>query len=234
MMHRATTSLLLLPGKESFAWALWGRWMVANALGELIGLGFVAAIAGGLVWRYGEPRSSGAVLLMTALMILLGACEGLVIGYAQWRAVHPYFRLLPRRAWMKATTLGAILAWGLGMIPSTLLALQETTLATPPAAMPDAVKYGMAALMGLGLGLALGVPQWLVLRQYLPHAAWWIPANALAWALGMPMIFFGAGAVPAGMSGAPMMLLVAAILAAAGALVGAVHGWVLLWLLKRR
>jgi hypothetical protein len=204
----------------------------ATALGELLSLGLVAAIAGGLVWYFGEPRTSLAVLLFTALMILLGACEGLILGFAQWLAVHPFLRGLKRREWMKATTLGAVIAWGLGMIPSTLIALQETTIATPPAQISDVVKYSMAALMGLTLGLVLGVPQWLVLRRYVGHAGWWIVANAAAWAVGMPIVFVGAGSVPQGTSGLLMVLLMMLTLLVAGAVVGAIHGLALIWLLR--
>jgi hypothetical protein len=59
-------------------------------------------------------------------------------------------------------------------------------------------------------------------------------ANAAAWAAGMPVIFLAAGSVPAG---APLWLLAAAVLgacAAAGAVVGAVHGVWLVWLLRAR
>jgi hypothetical protein len=63
-------------------------------------------MAGALIWHFGEPRTTVTILSFTALMILLGTCEGLVIGYAQWIAVHPFVRALTRREWMQATTLG--------------------------------------------------------------------------------------------------------------------------------
>ncbi|HEX4945036.1 MAG TPA: hypothetical protein VFZ34_00040 [Blastocatellia bacterium] len=234
MLSRSTSSFVWLAPNSAWNWSLWRRWIIANALGELLGLGFVAALAGAVVWRFGEPRTSLAVLLMTALMILLGACEGLLIGGAQWWAVHPFLRVLPRQEWMKATTLGAVLAWGLGMIPSTLLALQETTIATPPAEISDTAKYVLAALMGLALGLTLGVPQWLVLRQYVRHAAWWIGANAVAWAVGMPLVFVAASSVTAGTSVWLVVLWITMTLLIAGAVVGALHGIALAWLLKQR
>jgi hypothetical protein len=99
--------------------------------------------------------------------------------------------------------------------------------------MNDTAKYFMAALMGLGLGVVLGVPQWLVLRRYFNQAAWWVGANAVAWAVGMPIVFFGAGAVPEQASGGLLVLLMALTLLSAGAVVGTIHGSVLVWFLFR-
>lgn len=233
MMPRTTQYFALPEAASPRLLPLWWRWVVANALGEMIGLGFVAAIAGGLVWKFGEPHAPALILLFAALMILLGGVEGLVLGLAQWQAVQPYFRALKRREWMKATILGAVIAWGLGMIPSTLFSLQETTNAAPPMQMNDTAKYLMAAVMGLGLGLVLGIPQWLVLRRYVNRAILWVGANAVAWTVGMPIVFFGAGAVPEQASGWLLVLIIALTLLGAGAVVGALHGSVLVWLLHR-
>jgi len=213
-------------------WSLWQQWVVANAVGELVGLGLVAAIGGSLAWRFGEPKSVIAALLMAGAMVLLGVCEGIIVGYAQWLALRRPLLGLSSREWVKATAIGAFLAWGLGMIPSTLMTLRESAGAALPAEMSDAIRYGMAAAMGLGLGVALGVPQWLVLRRYVNKAGWWAPANAVAWAVGMPVIFIGAGSVPPGGIGWPVILCVALTLAVAGAVVGAIHGLALVWLLR--
>jgi hypothetical protein len=92
--------------------------------------------------------------------------------------------------------------------------------------------YGLAAAMGLALGPLLGWAQWLVLRRHVRGAGPWIWANAAAWAVGMPIVFLGAGnAPPAGLVAVPFVL---AVLAAAGAAVGAVHGAVLVRLVRDR
>ncbi len=231
MQPRPTQPFVLLSSVSSHLLPLWWRCIVANALGEMVGLGFVGAIAGGLIWRFGEPRTPDMILLFAALMLLLGAVEGLVLGLAQWLAVHPYFRALARNAWVKATILGAVIAWGLGMIPNTFFSLQETATVASPMPMSDTLKYLMAAAMGFGLGLVLGIPQWIVLRRYINRAVWWVSANAVAWAIGMPIVFFGAGAVPEQASGWLLVLLILLTLLIAGAVVGAVHGCALVWLL---
>ncbi|MBS1812129.1 MAG: hypothetical protein JST84_28455 [Acidobacteria bacterium] len=232
MIQRTSQSFLLMPGEEVRMDHLYARWIAANALGEMIGLGLVAAIAGGMLWYFGEPRTSLAVLCFTALTILLGAGEGLILGYAQWYAMHPFMRRLPRCDWMKATAIGAVIAWGLGMIPSTLIALQETAIASPPAEISPIAKFSLAALMGLGLGVALGMTQWLILRKYLKHTNKWITANAFAWAVGMPLVFVGAGVIPQGTQGLPIFFLIAVTLLITGAVVGAIHGLVLIGLLR--
>jgi hypothetical protein len=73
--------------------------------------------------------------------------------------------------------------------------------------------------------------QWLRLRLVVPRrSAWWLPANAAAWAAGMPIVFAGAHLGASLEPPGAIALLAALTLAAAGAIVGAIHGRVLLWL----
>jgi NhaP-type Na+/H+ or K+/H+ antiporter len=99
--------------------------------------------------------------------------------------------------------------------------------------MSDLMVYTLAAGMGLVLGAILGLPQWLALRRYVPHAGWWVPANALAWMLGMVVIFIGTSLIPASGFSWQIAILLLMFVVAAGAVVGAVHGWCLIWLLHR-
>jgi len=86
----------------------------------------------------------------------------------------------------------------------------------------------------LVLGPLLALPQWVVLRRHVVRAGWWIPGNAVAWTLGMPVIFIGMGLIPTGDVTVTTIAIVLLSLAVTGAVVGMVHGVVLLWLLKRR
>jgi hypothetical protein len=75
--------------------------------------------------------------------------------------------------------------------------------------------------------------QWLSLRKVVRGKAWlWLPANAVAWAFGMPVIFVGAQANEFTSSTAAIAALVALAIFVAGAAVGAVHGRVLLALVQ--
>lgn len=101
----------------------------------------------------------------------------------------------------------------------------------PPAWLSGPMQYVLAASMGLVLGPILGIPQMFVLRRFAPRASRWVLANALAWAVGMPVVFFGAGAVPNEMSVAVAIMIVGLTCLAAGLIVGAVHGLFLIRLL---
>jgi hypothetical protein len=136
-----------------------------------------------------------------------------------------------------ATAVGAGFAWLLGVIPSTLMSLGEQGGEAATAAAPDMSgppMLGLAALMGIVLGPVLGLPQWVVLRNYVSGAGWWVPAQSAAWALGMPLVFLAAGSIPEGTPLLVIVAIVAGTLALAGAVVGMVHGAALVWLARRR
>ena len=89
----------------------------------------------------------------------------------------------------------------------------------------------LAAGLGLAAGPILGVAQWTVLRRFVNRGGRWLWANALAWAVGMPVIFLGMDRVP--WNGHPLaaILSIYAICTIVGVVVGAVHGRVLVQLL---
>jgi hypothetical protein len=214
-------------------WSLWRRWVVANALGELVGLGATAVAGVALAQLFAATLTTFASLAGAGAMILLGTFEGVVVGLAQWLALRRPFPALSRRAWVLASAAGAFAAWTLGMIPSTLIDFGADAGAAPPAGMSDTLMYALAAAMGAALGPILGLPQWLALRPHARRAAWWIAANAAAWTLGMPIVFIGASSAPAG--GWPGLVATGLLTAtAAGAMVGAVHGLALIWLAQPR
>jgi hypothetical protein len=89
----------------------------------------------------------------------------------------------------------------------------------------------LAAGMGLLQGSILAVPQWRVLRRYVAGAGWWVPANSAAWAVGMVLVFQAVSSTTWTLSVATFARPVA-LLTLAGAAVGAIHGAVLVWLLR--
>jgi len=217
---------------EASKLAFWGQWVAANLVGELAGLGIVGAVGSTLVRIYGEPVTAGAVLVYAALAVALGAVEGAIVGYAQAGVLRR--RLPGLRSWVAATTLGAAIAWALGMLPSTLISLYRPPGPAPAPApdIPDGLQLLLAMPLGVVAGAILAFPQWRILRRHLAHAGWWIAANALAWALAMPLVFVAAGVRPE-TSAAVSAVIVVASLAAAGAVAGAVHGAYLVRLLER-
>ena len=206
----------------------WCRWVIANLVGELFGLGLVGVIGYLVIYFFGEPESVVYVLSFAVLVIGLGALEGAIVGSAQAMVLR---RRLPQlRTWVAATVLGAVVAWTLGMLPGTLMSLDGSVSSVTPSEISDTLQVVLAILMGLVAGAILGFPQWLILKRYISHAAWWVGANALAWACGMPLVFFVAGA--GSTEDVRSAALTATIgLAAVGALVGGIHGAFLVRLL---
>lgn len=211
--------------------ALWGRWVVANAVGELLGLGVVAVVGFGLARRMGEPQGVLPVVGFAFSMVALGGYEGAAVGYAQWRVLRRPLGELTARSWVGATVAGALAAWLLGMLPSTIMSLIAEP-GGPPPEMAGALAALLAALLGAVAGVVLALFQWWVLRRFVHRAGWWLAANALAWACGMPLVFAAAGAVPEGAAPGLVMAAILLTLAAAGAVVGAVHGVALVVLLR--
>lgn len=222
------------PSRTWWDWTLWLQWALANVAGEVLGLGLAGAVAITLVLTIGEPGTALVAVMMAGVMIAAGALEGVIVGFTQWLVLRRRLRRLSWWEWVTATAIGALVAWAVGMAPSTLMALNQSARSSPPPPMSDAVKYAFASVMGVALGTILGAPQWRVLRRYVSRASLWVWANAAAWAIGMPMVFIGAGASPVGASALRIALTVVVTIAAAGASVGAIHGVALLWLLRQR
>lgn len=210
---------------------LWWQWVAANAVAEVVGLGAVAALGFMAFKHASEPANVRQALAFAAAFVVLGAFEGTVVGVAQ-RAVL-LTRLPALRGWVRATVAGAMAAWAIGMVPSAIASLWQSSGTSPQAEPPLALVLLLAAGLGAVAGPLLATFQWLSLRKVVTRKAWlWLPANAAAWALGMPVIFLGAQANELNSDPAVIVAAVALALLAAGAVVGAVHGWVLLQLLS--
>ena len=206
----------------------WWHWVVANSLAELLGLGTVASVGYVISSQVAEPHGLSQALALASAFILLGAFEGLVVGWAQARLLK--LRLPKLTGWVRASVVGAVFAWVIGMVPSTLMRVGQSAEATQPPDISEPLRLLLAAGLGLAAGPILAFFQWRRLRQHVPHSGWWLPANAVAWAVGMPIVFLGAH-VGAYLTGnIAIVVAVAVALAAAGAAVGAIHGRVLLWL----
>lgn len=126
--------------------------------------------------------------------------------------------------WLLATTTG----WMIGLVILALIPETTATLVARPALVE-------AALLMLS-GTLSSVLQWLILRQHIRRAGWWVPASAAGWLGGF--VLFLLFTVPSvsvvGMSTAttgPLLRLSLGAMAGAG--VGAATG-VLQWLILRR
>ncbi len=95
------------------------KWIIANSLAEMIGLGTSA-----LLWIAADRRMEaqiGTVGMVVAVIVGSTLFEGMAVGYGQWSVLRGPLPLVRARAWIGATMLGAFVAWTLGMAPSTLM-----------------------------------------------------------------------------------------------------------------
>lgn len=205
--------------------ALYPRWIAANAFGELFGLGLTLAAGFTLITRLDLPPGPASVLVAFLIAVASGVIEATVVGLAQWWAMRPWTPRITARAWWLGTLVGALLAYVLGYLPSTLIDLGgQTGASAPPAEPPQLVVLLLAAGMGAAAGALLSFAQYFPLRRASARARRWIPANMLAWAAGMPVIFLGidlAQKTETMLLGLTIMILT---LLLAGVIVGAIHG----------
>jgi hypothetical protein len=219
-MHMAKTNKL----------TLWWQWIMANALGELVGLGATFAIGFGLFSGLSDIPGIGAALLNAGMMTTTGVLEGSVVGSSQWMVLRKTIPSIGWRPWVIATIIGAVIAWFFGSIPMTMMSLSQPTASTPASEPSQTMVLMLAAGMGLIAGAILSVVQWRVLRKQVRKAWLWLPANALAWAVGMPIIFAAVDLAQLADSIGGSVMVMAAGITLAGAVVGAIHGLALIYL----
>lgn len=205
---------------------LWLRWVAANGLGELFGLGLTFAVGLAIISSLGDQQNLTAILLAFLVAVASGAIEATIIGLAQWWAMHPWFPMISRRAWWLGTLVGALLAYVMGYMPSTLMSLgEQTSQSQAPVAEPAQwIVLLLAAGLGAVGGAVLSFAQWLTMRKKVARASLWIPANMLAWMVGMPIIFWGIDTAQR-LSGLLWgILFMAGVLLLTGLVVGGIHG----------
>lgn len=214
---------------------LWSRWTLANAFSELFGLGLTFLITGLVFSKLDGQGTVVSIVLAFILAVVSGGIEATFVGFAQWWAMRPWFPMIERFAWWRGTLIGALIAYVLGYLPSTIMSMGEATASSAPMADPPQwVVLLLAAGMGAIGGVVLSFAQWLVMRGKVKRAGLWIPANMLAWTFGMPVIFWGieiAFNMPVIWQS---VLLMAGTLFVAGAIVGGVHGAFLVRLVEDR
>ena len=134
----------------------------------------------------------------TVAVLGAGAVEGAILGWGQASVLRRAIPAIVTWHWIAVTSIAAMIAYALGLAPSTFSASIRTW---PP---------GLTAAAGLIVGCALlatiGTAQWLILRQHVRHARRWILTTALAWLAGLA-VFLGF-AMPLWQPGQPAALII--------------------------
>jgi len=115
---------------------LWSRWVLANAFGEMFGLGVTFLITGLVFSKLDSQQTMTSILLVFVFAVASGAIEATLVGLTQWWAMHPWFLTIERFAWWRGTLIGALITYVLGYLPSTLMSMGETSAFSAPVAEP--------------------------------------------------------------------------------------------------
>lgn len=155
---------------EKPRWSFYLGWIVLNLIAVvaagLISLALIiliTQIVGDTIQVGGQSRITEDFLFMYVLFPVIG----LLTGFLQYLLLRRY---LPRMiGWIPATLLGWLMPFVTGFLILNVLGLQNDTFSL------------MLGLLLIGAMVAL--PQWLLLRQRVRHAFWWILAVGLGWGL---------------------------------------------------
>jgi hypothetical protein len=144
-------------------------WFLSVTVGEFAGFAAPALTAAAL--------SGTADRVFVPAMLLAGAIEGAVLGFAQARVLRRALDDLPVVAWTGVTAAAAVVAYVIGFAPAQLgNRLTE---------VPPAVLTPLASVAAVVLLATIGFAQWTLLRQRVSRAWRWIPVTAAAWAAGL-------------------------------------------------
>lgn len=143
------------------------RWVLWAGAGEAVGFTVPAAVGAAVgAWR--------PTLLLPALVVA-GAGEGAVLGWAQTRVLREVG--VDARRWVALTAGAAAGAWLLGMGFFGSDAVRETW--PVPMLVVGSVVVGVAVLLSIGLAQAVE------LRRVVGRGRAWVLANVLAWGVGL-------------------------------------------------
>lgn len=144
-------------------------WFVSVTVGECAGFAAPALTAALL--------SGSADRVFVPAMLMAGAIEGAVLGFAQARVLRRALDDLPVAAWIGVTAAAAVVAYAIGFVPSQL--------GDRLTDVPLAVLIPLAAVAAVVLLATIGFAQWTLLRHRVRRAWRWIPITAAAWAAGL-------------------------------------------------
>jgi hypothetical protein len=216
--------------RTQVGWGLWLRWVLATALGYLVGGAVSGAVVSGGETRWASVTSPlvAALVLAVTEVVAFGA-HGAAVGIAQGITLR---HSMVRSGWWVVATTGG---WAVGgAISGSLAGVFGGTLTgvgpdAGPAGIVVTVTGSVTALVFLP-----GLLQWLVLRRQVGQAGWWVLASAVSFfvaiGLSFPLMVALARTLNWGLPSAEAWGLGGALV---GLLDGAITGAVLVRLLRQ-
>ncbi|HJV12960.1 MAG TPA: hypothetical protein VJ625_03630 [Propionibacteriaceae bacterium] len=155
------------PGTDAFI----RRWVACTVVGEAAGFTVAAAIAATQDLSHAPE---------VAFLLLVGALEGALLGKAQSMTMTRLQLPAPiTRLWPLATSVAALVAWSIGLIPASLERISWSSW----------TAWILAAVLVLVLLASIPTAQFMLLRTTVPTAGRWVRFNIVAWMLGLSWTF---------------------------------------------
>ena len=157
---------------EKSRWFFYLEWVGLNAISAVVAgsvalalLSLIVGVIGGTIQVAGQTHVTEDFLLFYVFCPIIGLFTG-ILQYALLR------RYLPHMAWwIAATLLGWLMPFIVGIVFTAII----------PHGLDPATSWEVLGVALIGMTIAL--PQWWMLRKRVHHAAWWILANGIGWAM---------------------------------------------------
>jgi hypothetical protein len=159
----------MIANHEKPRWFFYPIWVILTSLCIPITFVIVLSILRIIIGFVGDIIYVDGVRHITEdylAMYLFIPIASLLIGVVQYMLLRRY---LPRMGGWVLATIGG---WILGVLLIAIPDWQHWTAAP--------IRMDLALIL---MGLVVGAGQWLLLRQRLPRAGWWIGANVGGWGL---------------------------------------------------
>ena len=159
----------MIMNNEKPRWSFYFIWIILTSLCipiafflNLVVLKIIIQFVGDFIYVNGVSHITEDYLFLYTFIPMVGLLTG-ILQYGLLR------RYLPRMSWwVLATTAG----WLLGVLLIVLSGWLKF--------IDGSFNLDLTFIL---MGLAIGMSQWLLLRQRLPQAGWWIAANIIGWGL---------------------------------------------------
>jgi hypothetical protein len=180
----------MLVERRNLGWGLVALWIIATNLGWTVD--WSPHLGQGNFMLFVVGASSGMdptpIYVYFISGILVGVLNGTILGVGQWLILRNQVRRAYQ--WLFATLIGTMVGLSLGMVLNRLLVSLlraaygwESGVQLEPQALIAIVSQSAAASKGI-VGFTIGLFQWLILRNWVQWAGWWIVASIAAWAIG--------------------------------------------------
>ena len=161
-----------------------------SGIGEMLGIGVAGSLAVAVNILLGEPASFLEKTLVLGVMLIAGLFEGSSIAWFQWSVLRRKFTSMLFKNWWKYTVTVALLGWFFGSLPSLFFVNGNNPSNVTEPSMLLIILIAIAG--GAVAGLLFGWFQGLELKRHTSNWKLWIPANSLAWAVALAVIFYAA------------------------------------------